>query len=121
MKLTVLTWLKDASIIFIGRAIELLFRLILFFLPLGAYLLLIQSRARASKVSSLQTFTNDNSCWQHIYPGFILVAVDSDLFKKKYLETKRKFQTWISNNKYILAFLFMLLIVSLMIVSEVTK
>lgn len=121
MKLTVLTWLRDASIIFIGRAVELIFRLILFLLPLGVYLFLIQSRAKASKVSSLQTFTNDNSCWQHIYPGFILVAVDSDLFKKKYSEVKRKFQTWISDNKYILAFLFMLLIVILLVVSEVVR
>lgn len=119
MKLTVLTWLRDASIAFIGRVIELIFRIILFILPLGLYLTLIQSRAKASKISSLQVFTNDNSCWQHIYPGFILVAIDPNLFKTKYTEVKKNIQTWISNNKYILAFLFMLIVVALMVISEV--
>jgi len=121
MKLTVLTWLRDSSITFIGRAVELIFRIILFFLPLGLYLLLIQARDKASKVSSLQIHTTDDSCWQHVYPGFILVAIDPNISKKKYLEAKKNFQSWVADNKYTLAFLFMSSIVLLMVISEVTR
>ena len=121
MKLTVLTWLRDALIPFIGRFIELLFRIILFMLPLGIYLYLIQSRSKASKVSNLSVYTNDDSVWQHIFPGFILVSINPRSFRKSIADTKNNIQTWISTNKYILSFLFMAAIVLLMILDEVIR
>ena len=117
MKLTVLNWFKDVLLIWIAKLIEITFRIILFLLPLGIYLLLIQGRGKVSKVSSLSTFTNDKSVWQHIFPGFILVAIDSDQFKNAYLKAHGDFQTWVSRHKYTLAFLFMTAIVCLMIMN----
>lgn len=116
MKLTVLTWLRDASLNLIGRSIELLFRLLLLILPMGMFLLLIQTRNKASKVSSISVYTNDDSVWQHIFPGFLLVAIDPNVAKNSYLSIKSKIQTWVKTNKYILTLIFMALLVILMII-----
>ena len=121
MKLTVLTWLKDASIGLIGRTIELIFRILLFFLPLGLYLLLIQTREKASAVSSLTAFTNDESRWQHVFPGFILITINHQSLKKATTRVKTNIQSWIASNKYIIALLFMATIVALMVMHEVTR
>jgi hypothetical protein len=121
MKLTVLTWLTDELVPFIGRLIELTFRIILFLLPLGIYLYLIQSRSKASKVSNLSIYTNDDSVWQHIFPGFILVSINPQSFKRSIASTKNNIQLWISSNKYILSFLFMAAIVFLMVLNEVKR
>ena len=115
MQLTVLKWIGQSLVSVLGRSIELLFRIVLFLLPLGAYLLLIQSRSKASKVSNISVYTNDESIWQHIFPGFILVSVDPSSFKKFYSSTKNKFQQWVNDNKYILAFIFMSTISALLL------
>lgn len=104
MKLQVLTWLRDSLIGLTGRIIELLFRIILCCLPLGVYLLLIQFRSKASKISNISVFTNDNSTWQHVFPGFILVAINPDLLKESYFKFRRNFQAWISDNRFLLFF-----------------
>ena len=96
MKLTVLNWFKDELIPFVGRIIELLFRIILFILPLGLFLLLIQYRGKASKISNISVFTEDNSVWQHIYPGFILVAIDPEITKRKIRRINKSIQDTIS-------------------------
>lgn len=115
MKLTVLTWLRDASISIIGRFIELLFRAVLLLMPMGVFIALIQFRDKASKISSISAFTSDESTWQHIFPGFLLVAIDPDVMKKAYKRVKNTFQFWINDNKYSLGLIFMILIVTLMI------
>lgn len=115
MKLTVLGWLRDVLIIWTARLIEIIFRLLLLVTPLGLYLLLIQFRSKASAISSLSTFTDDKSAWQHIFPGFILVTLDQNCFKTTLTANYGKFQGWISYNKYTLALLFMISIVCLMI------
>ena len=113
MKLTVLGWLKDCLVPFIGRIIEIIFRIILFLLPMGVFLIMLQSRQKASSTSNLSVFTTDDSRWQHIFPGFILVSCDSKSLKKSYNNIKSKFQSWVANNKYLLAFLFMSAVVTL--------
>lgn len=115
MKLTVLNWLKDSSKNLIGRSIELLFRFILCILPLGLYMILLQKRSKASKVSSLMTFTNDRSVWQHIFPGFILVAIEPDVLNNFLTNLNNSFKAWVERNKYALAILFMATIVSILI------
>jgi hypothetical protein len=115
MKLTVLNWLKDSSKNLIGRSIELLFRFILCILPLGLYMILLQKRSKASKVSSLMTFTNDRSVWQHIFPGFILVAIEPDVLNNFLTNLNNSFKVWVERNKYALAILFMSTIVSILI------
>lgn len=115
MKLTVLTWLRDSSISLIGRIIEIVFRILLFCLPLGVYLLLIQARDKASKVSSISVYTTDDSVWQHIFPGFILVAVNPNSFKNSFNSIKLRFQQWVNNNKYELTTLFMAVVVGLLL------
>ena len=115
MKLTVLNWLKDSSKNLIGRSIELLFRFILCILPLGLYMILLQKRSKASKVSSLMTFTNDRSVWQHIFPGFILVAIEPDVLNNFLTSLNNSFRAWVERNKYALAILFMSTIVSILI------
>ena len=115
MKLIVLTWLKDSSITFIGKSVELLFRSILCILPLGLYMILLQKRSKASKVSSLMTFTNDRSVWQHIFPGFILVAIEPDVLNNFLTNLNNSFKAWVERNKYALAILFMATIVSILV------
>lgn len=121
MKLTVLTWLRDSSITFVGRLIELVFRAVLLILPLGLYLYLIQARNKASKISSISVYTTDDSTWQHVFPGFLLVAIDPKVLHKKRVAFKEKLQNWVQANKYLLSFIFMLLIVLLMVIGEITK
>lgn len=116
MKFEVTTWFKDASIRFLGRLVELLFRLVLIFLPLGAFLLLIQMREKPSKVSSISVYTTDASVWQHVFPGFLLVAINPRVLEESWKATKGAIQNWVLMNRYILSLLFMMIIVILMVV-----
>lgn len=115
MKLTVLRWLRDSSIELIGKSIEITFRIILCILPLGIYMILLQKRSKASKVSSLLTFTTDRSIWQHIFPGFILVSVEPDALNKFITNINNKFKNWVDRNKYLITIIFMLIVVIIMI------
>lgn len=116
MKLKVLTWLRDEILSLLGNSVELIFRLVLLVLPMGLFLLLIQAREKASKTSNLSNYLTDNSTWQNIFPGFLLVAIDPNLTKNAYRKAKINFQSWMNENKYLLSFLFMSLIVILMII-----
>lgn len=121
MNLTVLNWFKDASKALVGKTIEILFRLTLIVLPLGLYLLLIQGRNKASSVRSIPVYTNDESRWQFIFPGFILVAVDPNIFKKSMSKIRADVQRWLLSNRYILEFLFAASVVALLIFAEAHK
>ena len=116
MKLEVLNWIKDESVGLLGKTVELLFRLVLLLLPMGFFLLLIQSRKKASSIRTILDFTEDNSKWQHIFPGFILVAINPEGLKTAYTRTKINIQSWINGNKYLLSFIFMALMVALMLI-----
>lgn len=115
MKLTVLKWIKDSSIGLIGRTIELVFRFVLCLLPLGIYMVLLQKRSRASKVSNILTFTNERSIWQHVFPGFILIAVEPNELQNFLTKINNNFKSWVERNKYLLALSFMTFTVSIMI------
>lgn len=115
MKLTVLNWFKDSIKIFLGRVIEFIFRVVLFLLPLGVYMFIIQQRTKVSSVSNLTVYTKDESVWQHVFPGFILVAIQPNQFKEYISVKKAKIQGWIKDNKYLLAMLFMALVIGLMV------
>ena len=113
MKLIVLGWFKDELIPFLGKLIELLFRTTLFLLPLGIFLFLIQYRTKVSKTSNLSVYTTEESVWQHIYPGFILVSINPETTKKNFQKIKKNFQNTIEANKYIIEIFFMLIIIAL--------
>ena len=115
MKLTVLGWLKDVLLVWIAKIIEVTFRIILLCLPLWVFLLVIQGRGKVSSVSNLTNYTTDKSVWQHVFPGFILVALDSNQLKDMNSRVYSRIQSWLNRNKYTLAFLFMVTIVCLMI------
>lgn len=115
MKLEVLKWLTDFLAEFFKQLLERLFRIVLFCLPLGVYLTLIEFRSKVSSISNISVFTNDNSVWQHIFPGFILVAVDPMLFKNEINQRHSAFQKWVERNKYTLSFLLALSIVVFML------
>lgn len=115
MKLTVLKWIGESSIGILGRTIEMLFRIILCLLPLGVYMLLLQKRTKASKISNIMVYTNDRSIWQHVFPGFILVSIEPDGMQKFLLNLNSNFKNWVERNKYLLALLFMSSIVGLML------
>ena len=119
MKLTVSKWFLDSLIPFLGRIIETIFRVVLCILPLGLYLYLIQQRKKASKISNISVFTNDRSVWQHVFPGFILIAVEPTILSDFLNRKRSNFQNWVQRNKYIIAILFMIAIVSLMLFSYV--
>ena len=115
MKLTVLKWLGDSSVTLLGRLIELTFRLILCFLPLGVYMILLQKRKKASSANTISVYTNEYSKFQHVFPGFILVAIDPNSLDNTLNNWKNKVQEWVKSNKYILALLFMLMILVLLV------
>lgn len=114
MKLEVTKWVIDFVLKLLSKIIEIAFRVILFLLPMGLFLILVQFRKKISKVSNLSVYTTEHSVWQHIFPGFALVAFNPEQFRGVLLDKKSKFQLWVSDNKYILSFLFMLVIVVLM-------
>ena len=105
MTTEVIKWVTDFLVGVLRQSLELLLRVILFFLPLGFYLTLLEFRSKVSSTSNLSVYTNDKSTWQHVFPGFILVAIDSSLFKKTLKSINESFQQWIKQNKYTLAFI----------------
>ena len=119
MKLTTITWVKDALLLFIARLIEVAFRVILFILPLGVFLLVLQNRSKVSSVSSLSAFTNDNSVWQHVFPGFILISVDQKQFRNNLLKVRERVQGWIKENRGLIDILFMFLVVLVLVILEI--
>jgi len=116
LKANITQWVVDFINVLFKKVVEYLLRLIWFFLPMGLFLILLQLRTNASKVSNLSVYTNDKSVWQQIFPGFILVAIDKDYLRNYTQSKKQLFQKWIENNKYVLCFLFMFLVVVIMIV-----
>ena len=111
MKLEVTKWILDFTLSVLKNSVEFILRILLFLLPLGVYLFLLEFRSKVSSISNLSVFTTEKSVWQHIYPGFILVAIDPNLFKAKIGEINNSFQKWIEKNKYTLAFLAAFLLV----------
>ena len=112
-------WFKEFLKGLFWQIAERALRIILFLTPIGFYLALLQFRSKASKVSSLSAFTNDKSVWQHVFPGFMLVAVDPDYFRKMIKKQHDSFQTWVQINRYSLCFLFAFLIVLFMVLREI--
>lgn len=121
MKLTVSNWLVDFLKVALGRSIEILFRVVLCLLPLGVYMLLVQNRSKVSSISSLYAFTGDSSVWQHVFPGFMLVAVDKNMLRASCHKANNQFQEWVKANKYSLAMAFMVIVVGLMVYSYIFK
>ena len=119
MQLTVISWFKESLITFIGRLIEVLFRVILCLLPLGVYMLLLQKRKKTSTISTIRVYTKDDSRWQHVFPGFILVSIDPNSLDNFFTKINSDTQNWIMQHKYVLALLFMSTIVFLMVLSYV--
>lgn len=118
MQLTVLKWIGEKSVRVLGRVIESIFRTILFLLPLGVYMLLLQRR-KASSITSISVYTNERSQFQHVFPGFILVSVEPESLSKFLTKVHNDFQSWVQRNKYALAFLFMSIIVTLMVLTYI--
>lgn len=116
MRLTVLNWIKDGTKGFVATSIEAFLRVLLFFLPLGLFMLLLQLRSKASKVSGLTAFTTQQSEWQQIYPGYILVAIDPHALEKYIERTNKGIQAWVTKYKYTLCLLFATILVVIMLV-----
>lgn len=114
MKTEVTKWIIDSLINLIKQFTEIVLRCLLFILPMGVYLLLLQFRNKVSSISNISVYTTDKSVWQHVFPGFILVAVSPDLFKNELKNINTKFQNFIERNKYTLSFLLALSIVCIM-------
>lgn len=115
MKLVVLEWLWKWLLGKIAKIVEVTFRLILLCLPLGIFLLLIQSRSKVSSTSNLSVYTNGNSVWQHIFPGFMLVSVNKDGLRNYVTTINTNFQLFVQRNKYTLSFLAAASLVGLML------
>ena len=105
--LTVSNWFKEYLLVFLSRVIEYSFRLLLFCLPLGIYMLILQLRSKASSVSNISVYTNDKSSWQFVFPNFILVAVNPNELKETFNKKKEELNKFIENNKYFLIILFL--------------
>ena len=119
MELTVMRWLRDFLVPLIGKTVELLFRVLLCLLPLGVYMVILQKRVKASSTRTISVYTKENSKFQHVFPGFLLVSIDPDSLSSYLARTHNNIQNWIQRNKYIIALLFMSAIVGLMILSYI--
>lgn len=119
MNLIVYNWFKEFLKGLFWQISERLLRVILFLLPMGLYLMLLQFRSKASKVSSLTAFTNDKSIWQHVFPGFILVAIDPDMFRNMVRNQNEALQAWVQRNRYTLCFLLAFIMVIYIILKEI--
>ena len=72
--------------LFIALTIVLLEKictLIYLCLPMGLFMLIMSFRTKNNSTTAIQTFTNDRSEFQHIFPNFILVIVEPNLLKKE--------------------------------------
>lgn len=119
MDLIVLNWFKNFLLQTSKQLLERLFRILLFCLPIGIYLTLLQFRNKPSSVSSLSAFTTEHSVWQHVFPGFALVAIDPVMFKTTLKKRNEMFQAWIQRNRYTLSFLFALVLVLYILSKEI--
>ena len=119
MELTVMRWLRDFLVPLIGKTVELLFRVLLCLLPLGVYMVILQKRVKASSTRTISVYTKENSKFQHVFPGFLLVSIDPDSLSSYLARTHNNIQNWIQRNKYIIALLFMSAIVGLMVLSYI--
>ena len=118
MKPIILTWIKEFTLRTLKLIGEFMARVIWLMLPLGVFMLLIQMRSKASGIRSISAFTNDNSEFQAIFPGYYLVSVNPNEMKEYMAKIKGNFQKWLQNNKYILCFLLALCIVLLMLIGK---
>ena len=118
MKPIILTWIKEFTLRTLKLIGEFMARVIWLMLPLGVFMLLIQMRSRASGIRSISAFTDDNSEFQAIFPGYYLVSVNPNEMKEYMAKVKGNFQKWLQNNKYILCFLLALCIVLLMLIGK---
>lgn len=119
MKLTVLSWFNEAIVRVLGKTVEVIFRLLLCLLPLGVYMLILQKRPKASAVSSISVYTKENSKFQHVFPGFLLVSIDPESLNNFISQKNASIQSWVNQNKYTLALVFMSVIVGLMVLSYI--
>ena len=119
MELTVMRWLRDFLVPLIGKTVELLFRVLLCLLPLGVYMVILQKRVKASSTRTISVYTKENSKFQHVFPGFLLVSIDPDSLSSYLAKAHNNVQNWIQRNKYVIALLFMSAIVGLMVLSYI--
>ena len=118
MKLEVTKWIVDFSVNVFKQVSEFLLRCLLFLLPLGVYLFLMEFRNKVSSISNITVYTEDNSVWQHVFPGFILVNVKPGLFRAGITNKYMNFQKWVERNKYVISLVFALLFVGLMLLHK---
>ena len=119
MELTVMRWLRDFLVPLVGKTVEFLFRVLLCLLPLGVYMVILQKRVKASSTRTISVYTKENSKFQHVFPGFLLVSIDPDSLSSYLAKAHNNVQNWIQRNKYIIALLFMSTIVGLMVLSYI--
>ena len=97
--------------LFIALTIGLLEKictLIYLCLPMGLFMLIMSFRTKNNSTTAIQTFTNDRSEFQHIFPNFILVIVEPSLLKKEIQKRIDK------TNSFLLKYLPLLIIVLLL-------
>ena len=117
MDLVIVKELGKKLLVLLGKTIEFIFRCILCALPLGVYMLILQSRKKASSARVIAGYINDDSKWQYVFPGFMLISADSTSLTKFVTKVHKGVQNWIQENKYILALVFMCIVVGLMTLS----
>ena len=117
MELVVLKEVGKGTLNFLGKFIEILFRIILCCIPLGFYLVLIQKRPKASTARAISAHLRDESKFQYIFPGFLLVTVNSKGLDNWLSALNNRIQSWIERNKYLLGLCCMATIVAIMVLS----
>ena len=118
MKPIILTWIKEFIISAFKLIGEFMARVIWLMLPLGVFMLLIQMRSKASGIRSISAFTDDNSEFQAIFPGYYLVSVNPNEMKEYMVRAEGNFQRWLQDNKCILCFSLAVCVVLLMLIGR---
>ena len=76
--------------------LEKLMVLLYCLLPMGLFMLLMSLRTKNHKATAIGTFTNERSEFQHIFPNYILVIVEPNLFKKDIRDKIYKLNVFLS-------------------------
>lgn len=82
--------------------LEVILKIIYFLIPVGVYMALLQFREKASKVSAIGTFTEDDSTWQYIHRNFILVCINPKSIRKDIKGNVKRIDKWFDKYKSVI-------------------
>lgn len=72
-------------------ALELVARTIWLLLPLGIHVFFLQMRKNVDRLPAMSTYFDENSTWQMVYDGVVLVNTNPNAVYKRFADVKNWF------------------------------